>query len=295
MGSLSALIKRNIKCYLRVKSNIVYSLLTIIITLGLYILFMSRSYTDSMKQVLEPFGAVNYQWLSDSLMLSGLIPILSITVSLVVFSIIVEDRQNKISMDFMVAPINRNIWMLSYLFSSIIICTVASLGLIIFSDIYLLIISGYGLSFFQIIKILGITLLGLFFGNMFMLFLISFAKNTNVVGGIGTIVGTMQGFVSGCYMPLGMFPEAVRYILYSLPFAQMSSLIRGVYIEKAPEVMGLSQEGTYALNEIIKFYGVELNFENWNMPSWLMIVCVLAFTSIFTLVAGYRFIKMKIK
>ncbi|HEY8390948.1 MAG TPA: ABC transporter permease [Clostridia bacterium] len=295
MRSLKALVIRNLKCYIRYKSNIIYSLLSIIITVGLYILFMSKTYTDSMKQILEPFGATNYQWMSDSIMLSGLIPILSISVSLVALAIIVEDKQNKIAMDFMVAPINRNIWMLSYLISSLIICSVASLALIVFSDLYLFFISGYALTFLQLIKILGITLLGVFFGNMFMVFLISFAKTTNVVGGMGTIVGTLQGFISGCYMPLGVFPKTMRYILYSLPFAQMSSLIRDVYLENATKVMGLSAEGSFALNEISKFYGIELHFGNWNMPLWLMIISVLSFTIIFAIIAGFRFLKFKNK
>ncbi len=295
MGSLKALIKRNIKCYLRVKSNIFYSLLSVIIIVGLYLLFMSKSYTDSMESVLKQFGAVNYQWLSDSIMLSGLIPVLSITVSLVVMGIIVEDKQNKISMDFMVAPISRNIWMLSYLFASLIICSVASLGFIIFSDVYLFIVSGYALSFLQLIKVLGITLLGLLFANIFMLFLISFAKNTSVVGAMGTIIGTLQGFISGCYMPLGMFPEGLRYVLYSLPFAQMSSLIRGVYVENASQVMNLSNEGILAYKEISQFYGIELIYESWSMPSWLMIVSVAAFTLVFASIAAYRFIEMKNK
>jgi multidrug/hemolysin transport system permease protein len=295
MNALGVLVKRNIKCYLRERSNIFYSLLTIIIVLGLYILFMSKLYTDDIKKVLEPMGATNYQWLSDSVMLSGLIPILSISISLVVLGVIVTDKENKITMDFMVAPIDRSIWMLSYFISSIIICAIASFGLVLLSDLYLFIVSGYALSFFQIIKILGIVILGVLFGNIFMVFIISLVKTSNGVGGIGTIVGTLQGFISGCYMPFGVMPQWLNYALYALPFAQMSSLIRSVYLERAQTVMNLNSQSMVFLEGWKDFYGVNLKFETWTMPYWLMVVMILSFTIVLGVISAYRYIKMKEK
>ena len=295
MKSLNVLVKRNIKCYLREKSNILYSLLTIIITIGLYILFMSKLYTEDTQRDLEPLGVTNFQWLSDSVMLSGLIPILSITVSLVVLGIIITDQETKITMDFMVAPINRSVWMLSYIISSIIICAVASFGMVILSDIYLFIISGYALSFLQLLKIFGIIILSLIFGNMFMLFIISFVKTSNALGGVGAIVGTLQGFISGCYMPFGLFPKGVYYTLYSLPFAQMSSLIRSVYLENVQTVMKLNAESLPYMEAWKNLFGVNLIYENWTMPVWLMIVNILVFTLIFGFISAYRFTKMKNK
>ncbi|HEY8443715.1 MAG TPA: ABC transporter permease [Clostridia bacterium] len=295
LRGLNVLIKRNIKCYLREKSNIFYSLLTVIIVVGLYILFMSKLYTDDIIKNLEPLGATNFQWLADSIMLSGLIPILSISVSLVVLGIIVTDKEDKIIMDFMVAPIDRSVWMLSYFISSLIICAVASFGMVFLTDLYLFIISGYALSFMQLIKILGITLLSLIFGNIFMIFLISFVKTSNGVGGIGTIIGTLQGFVSGCYMPFGVMPQWINYALYSLPFAQMSSLIREVYLENAQTVMNLNSQSMMFLEGWKEFYGVTMKFNDWTMPYWLMVVNILAFTIIFGVISAYRFIKMKNK
>lgn len=295
MKSLGILVKRNIKCYLREKSNIFYSLLTIIIIVGLYILFMSKIYTDDIKRNLEPLGATNFQWLSDSVMLSGLIPILSISVSLVVLSIIVTDKESKITMDFMVAPIDRSIWMLSYFVSSIIICAVASFGMVLLSDLYLFIVSGYTLSFLQLIKIFGIVILGVVFGNIFMLFIISFVKTSNGVGGVGTITGALQGFISGCYMPFGVMPQWLNYTLYALPFAQMSSLIRSVYLEKAETVMNLNSQSVMFLEGWKDFYGVNLKYGDWTMPYWIMVIIILSFTIFLGVISAYRFIKMKDK
>ncbi|HEY8423167.1 MAG TPA: ABC transporter permease [Clostridia bacterium] len=295
MKGLSVLIKRNIKCYLRDKSNIFYSLLTIIIIIGLYILFMSKLYTEDIRHNLEPLGAANFRWLADSVMLSGLIPILSISVSLIVLSIIVTDKEDKINMDFMVAPIKRSVWMLSYFLSSLIICAIASFGLIILSDIYLFIISGYALSFVQLLKIFGVTILGLLFGNIFMLFIISFIKTSNGVGGVGTIIGALQGFISGCYMPFGVLPKGLYYVLYCLPFAQMSSLIRTAYLENAQTVMNLNEVGVMYLEGWKDFYGVNLIFEDWTMPYWLMVLNILGITIILELILAYRFSKMKNK
>lgn len=295
MGSLKAMVSRNIKCYLRTRSNIVYSLMSVIIIVGLYVLFLSRTYTDQMKTELAQFSATNIQWLSDSIMLSGLIPIISITVSLVVLGIMVEDKEKKIALDFMVAPINRNLWTLSYLITSFLICAVASFGLILFSGIYLYAISGYAWTFLQILSILGVTLLGLFFGNVFMLFVISFAKTANAVGGIGTIVGTMLGFVSGCYMPLGVFPDPAVNFLNSLPFAQNTSLIRKVFLERAPEIMNIKSEGVAYLNEMLKFYGTDISFGSWQVPTALIVVSILLYTTVLAVIAGVRYFKLQNK
>lgn len=219
MKSLNVLVKRNIKCYLREKSNILYSLLTIIITIGLYILFMSKLYTEDTQRDLEPLGVTNFQWLSDSVMLSGLIPILSITVSLVVLGIIITDKESKITMDFMVAPINRSVWMLSYIISSIIICAVASFGMVILSDIYLFIISGYALSFLQLLKIFGIIILSLIFGNMFMLFIISFVKTSNALGGSEPLWAHCKVLYQDAICLLAYFPK--EFITHYIAFLSL--------------------------------------------------------------------------
>ena len=48
--------KRNIKVYLKDKTAIIFSMMTQIIILGLYLLFLKQNYVDSMTSMLDGFN-----------------------------------------------------------------------------------------------------------------------------------------------------------------------------------------------------------------------------------------------
>ena len=54
--SYKGMTKRNIKVYLKDKTAIIFSMMTQIIILGLYLLFLKQNYIDSMTSMLDGFN-----------------------------------------------------------------------------------------------------------------------------------------------------------------------------------------------------------------------------------------------
>ena len=290
MNSLTMLIKRNIKFYYRYKSNIVYSFLSVMIIIGLNILFLSKMTTDGFAASFPGIDRAKLSFLTDSIMFAALIPISSLSVSLVALSVMVNDVEKKINLDFMTAPIKRSVIMLSYLLSSLIICLVVALIFIAFSGVYLFIESGVFFSPLQIFYMLAATLLSVLFSNIIILYIMSFLKTENGVGGLGTLIGTLIGFISGAYMPIGVMPEAIRYVINVLPFLQTTALIKQAYLPNVAKVLG-----DVDLTEVYKLYGSDIYFKNFIMPPYLLIISIIAYTVLFGILALIRFRKLQNK
>ena len=63
--------KRNIKVYLKDKTAIIFSMMTQIIILGLYLLFLKQNYVDSMTSMLDGFNIKTEDNLINALVNSG--------------------------------------------------------------------------------------------------------------------------------------------------------------------------------------------------------------------------------
>ncbi|MEG0229316.1 MAG: ABC transporter permease, partial [Oscillospiraceae bacterium] len=212
MNKLTSLTKRNIKLYFSSKSNIFFSMLALIILVGLHFIVFRKMNADNFISMGLPVSKNWALWFSDCLMLSTLIPIGAITISLTSLGQIVTDKEKNIINDFYVSPVSKNTLLISYLLSSLVIGAIMLLGLIIFFEIYFVIIYGISFTIIQLLSILGVSVLSLLLGNSFVLLIVSFVKREQAMGAIGTILGTMLGFFCGAYVPVGMLGENITKI-----------------------------------------------------------------------------------
>ena len=96
--------KRNIKVYLKDKTAIIFSMMTQIIILGLYLLFLKQNYVDSMTSMLDGFNIKTEDNLINALvnswLVSGVIGTSVVTVAMNSLSVMISDKQNKIDYDY---------------------------------------------------------------------------------------------------------------------------------------------------------------------------------------------------
>jgi multidrug/hemolysin transport system permease protein len=93
---------------------------------------------------------------------------------------------------------------------------------------------GYGgqmLSMASILKVLGVMLLSVLSSTAMVLFLVSFFKSSNAFATASSLLGTMIGFLTGVYIPMGQLPEAVQSIVKFFPVSHASSLFRQVMMD----------------------------------------------------------------
>jgi multidrug/hemolysin transport system permease protein len=60
------------------------------------------------------------------------------------------------------------------------------------------------------------------------LFLVSFFQSNNAFATASTIIGTMIGFLTGIYLPIGQLPSAVQWVIRVFPPSHSAVLLRQV-------------------------------------------------------------------
>lgn len=290
MSKQSSLTRRNIKLFFANKSNLFFSMLAILILAGLHFLVFRNMNADAL---VFPGASIDEKWklwFSDCLMLSSLIPIGAVTVSLTSLGQIVTDQEKNIINDFYVAPLSRSTLLASYLLSSLAIGALILAGFIAFFEIYLLIVYGISFTLLQFLAVICITVLSLLLGNSFVMLLVSFVKREQAMGAIGTILGTMLGFLCGAYVPIGVLGESVAKIFTFLPFLPVTALARQSFFMNI-ESTGLTED--VIGGELAKMYGYELFLGDEKLSVSALVWIVLAFILLFSLLLLLRFHKMR--
>ena len=296
MNNLTSLVNRDMKIFYRTKGNIFFSSLAVIILLVLHFVIFRNMYTDNWEMILSAFPGLtiereNLMWLVDNLMFSAILPIGAVSISITTLGLMVEDKEKNVLNDFLVSPIKRNDLLSSYLTSSFIIGFFMLLCFLVFFGVFFLIVYGITFSLVQLGFILLAVIGALIFANVFILLILTFIKKQSSLGAFGTILGTLSGFVSGAYIPVGMFGDTVGTILSALPFLQLTVLTRQAFLYNLETVTPLTHE--MISGEIARTFGLELWLGDTLVPLWGVAALTGGITLALLLCLVVRFAKMK--
>lgn len=295
MIHLKSLIKRDIKIFYRTKGNIIFASLSVMILVVLHFLIFRNMFTDSWAEIIAQFPITvereQLAWIVDNLMFSAVVPMGAVTISLVALGLMVADKEKNVLSDFLVSPIGRKTLLASYLISSFIVGLVILLLFIAFFEVYFLAVYGMGFTLIQFGLILLATIGSLIFANVFMLLLVTFVKSQQSLGALGTILGTLLGFLSGAYIPVGQFGETIGNIFSALPFLQMTVLTRQAFLYELANKTPLTYE--MLSGGLARSFGIELWIGDRLMPIWAVILILGLVTAVLLAALVIRFSKMK--
>ncbi len=218
------LVKRNLKLFFRDKTSVFFSLLAVFIIIGLYVLFLGNMMVQSFKELLGD----NARFTIDSWIMAGILSVTSITTTMGAFGTMVEDKTKKISKDFSSAPLKRSQLAAGYIISSFIIGVIMSIAALILAEIYILAGGGKLLGLIPLLKLFGIMLLTVFTSSAMIFFIVSFFKSINAFATASTIIGTLIGFLTGIYIPIGSLPSAVQTAIKIFPISHAGALFRQI-------------------------------------------------------------------
>jgi multidrug/hemolysin transport system permease protein len=291
MRPVLQLTKRNIKLFLRNKAEVFFSFLSVFIILGLYVLFLGDVQIQNLKSMVGGnFPEVEilvYAW-----MMSGLVAVSSVTLSLGALGRMVQDRERKVFNDFMVAPIHRWQLILGYLFSTLIISFSISFVLFIVSQVVLVIKGAEWMPLISSLQVLGIIVLLTLSSGLLLLFAISFVHNETVFSLVSTIVGTLIGFVTGAYMPMGVMPRIVQDVCNLIPVSQGASLLRHLYMNPIIEKLFAGAPLETVTNYRV-LQGIDLTLNKVTLSDPMMLTYLVASIGVFLIFSVLRFNAMK--
>lgn len=253
MEAIWSLMSRHNKVFMRNRMLVFFSLLSVIIVIGLYAVFLQQTQLDAIKQVVPVTGAITV--MVNEWMVAGLLSMIAVTTTLATFGIYVRDLETKVTADFLTTAVSRTKIQLSYVLSALIIGFMMSVIAFILCEIFLVVSGANVLGFVQTLKIIGVLLLSVLLSSTINLLIVLFVKTQNTFSTINTIIGTMIGFLCGVYVPIGALPSYVQSIIHVFPVSHTTVLLRQLFMDDSIDtVFANSQQATdYMLQSGVQY------------------------------------------
>lgn len=119
-----------------------------------------------------------------------------------------------------------------YLLAAVIIGVIMSIVALILSEIYLVAKGGQLLSPLKMLQVLGLIVLGTVTNVSIVFFVVSFFQSANAFATASTIIGTLIGFITGIYLPIGQLPDWVQTVIKCFPVSHAGAMFRQVMMEE---------------------------------------------------------------
>ena len=250
MRGFLGLAKRNLLLFFKDKQSIIFSLLTSMIVLALYLLFLKDTFVNSMDSAINQFPGLSSlidkndkDMFANLILLTGILGSAMITVPYNCLITLVKDRENKVDYDILATPLKRGQIIFSYFISAalssvILTSIILAIGLGVIGmqgDIYL----GIG----EILKAFGVVALGSISATSIFMIVVLFFKSVSASGAFFGMLSAASGFIIGAYIPISQFSESVQTVCNIFPASQITIVLRNILINGLLEHMNTSLAG----------------------------------------------------
>ncbi len=272
MTNFTELVKRNIRVYIRDKGAVFFSLLSMLIVLGLMLFFLGDMNISSLTDLLGEFPDRNADTDKQNAELfvmlwtcGGILSINAATVTLAVYSSMISDRKKGVLNSIYTAPVSRLTISAAYVTSawicSVIICTLT----LAISEIYCIIQGGAVFTLVSHLKLMGMIMANSFTYASLMYLAAVLVKTEGAWSGMGTVIGTLVGFIGGIYLPIGSLAEEIGTGLKFFPVIYGAKMFRSVMTKDICNEMftdvpeAFRTEYLDAMGVNIDFFGAEIS------------------------------------
>ena len=265
---------RNLKVFFKDKSSVFFSLLAVFIIIGLYVLFLGDVLSGNLSDLP---GA---RFMMDSWIMAGMLAVTTVTTTMGAFGIMVQDKERKLIKDFAASPVKKSSIVGGYIMGALVIGIIMSLITLVLAELYIISGGGKLMDVPTLLKVLGLIILGTLCNTSMVLFMVSFFKSNNAFATASTILGTLIGFLTGIYIPIGSLPEGVQWVVKCFPVSHGAVLFRQVMME-APMAESFSGAPVSAINEFKETMGVIFKFGDTTISPLTSIIILLATAVVF--------------
>ena len=283
------LVKRNILIYLRDKGAVFFSFLSMFVIICLMIFFLGdvniSELTDSLALLSDRNAAQDKK---NALLLilfwatGGIIPVNAVMVTLSSYSSMVKDRNSRRADALYVLPIKRGTIASAYITSACLLSVFMCIMTFLFAELFCFIKGAALLSMIAHIKIFLMIFVNSFSYSAIMYLLALLVKSEGAWSGLGTVTGTLVGFLGGIYMPIGQLSQTLQNIMKCTPVIYSSVMFRQILCKDITDKIFNNVQ-----NDIAEIYketmGITLNLFGKNISPVLctLILIVLGVLSLF--------------
>ena len=286
------LTKRNVKRFFLEKSTVFFSLLSMLIVLGLMLVLLGDMHVDTITSILAAFPGRDaaadkenavlmvLQWIT-----AGIVGINAVTVTLSVYAAMISDRVSGKMDSIYTAPVSRYTISSSYVVSawicSVLICTLT----LVIAEAYCVFKGCEPYTVKQHFELMGMICINSFAYSAIMYFFAVLVKSVGAWSSIGTIIGTLVGFIGGIYIPIGSFSKTVASAIKLFPVIYGTKLFRTVTTVDAEKVLfeGIPED---VVNDYRLSVGTDLTFSGNDVSNTACILILIGCGILFTVLSA---------
>ena len=227
---------------------------------------------------------IMFNWL-----IAGILAINSISTTLTVFGTKVKDDEKDISKDLHSTPTSKAKVAGGYIGAAFIISMLISVFTLVIAQVILFFQFGEIISFITLLKVLGITLATVFSNSAMMYLVILYIETSGAYSMASSLIGSFSGFLAGVYIPIGVLPDAVAYVIKLFPASHAASLLRRVLMESEFQKMG--DVPSEVIAEVKETLGVVFTLGDGHITATQSLIYVLLTGVIFYMLAVWKLSK----
>ena len=250
MRGILGFIKRNLLLFFKDWQSILFSLLTSIIVLILYLLFLKGTFVSAIQSAMEQYPGLasmvpqkDIDMFANLFLLSGILGSAMISVPFSCITVVVKDRANKVDYDILSTPLKRGQIIFAYFVSAVltsillnsIILAVGLIGIRMQGNMYL--------NISQVVKAFSVVALGSISASAVFMIVVLFFKSISACEAFFGILSAASGFVIGAYIPISQFSNEVQTVCNLFPASQITIMLRNILLNGLLEHINTSLQG----------------------------------------------------
>ena len=250
MRGILGFIKRNVLLFFKDWQSILFSLLTSIIVLVLYLLFLKGTFVSAIQRAMEQYPGLasmvpqkDIAMFANLFLLSGILGSAMISVPFSCITVVVKDRANKVDYDILSTPLKRGQIIFAYFVSAVltsillnsIILAVGLIGIRMQGNMYL--------NISQVVKAFSVVALGSISASAIFMIVVLFFKTVRACEAFFGILSAASGFVIGAYIPISQFSNEVQTVCNLFPASQITIMLRNILLNRLLDHINTSLQG----------------------------------------------------
>ena len=250
MRGILGLIKRNLLLFFKDWQSILFSLLTSIIVLVLYLLFLKGTFVSAMQSAMEQYPGLasmlpqkDIDMFANLFLLSGILGSAMISVPFSCITVLVKDRANKVDYDILATPMKRGQIIFAYFVSAVLTSTLLTDIILAVGLIGIRMQGNMYLNISQVVKAFSIVALGSISASAIFMIVVLFFKTVSACEAFFGILSAASGFVIGAYIPISQFSNEVQTVCNLFPASQITIMLRNILLNGLLEHINTSLAG----------------------------------------------------
>ena len=251
MRGILGLIKRNLLLFFKDWQSILFSLLTSIIVLVLYLLFLKGTFVSAMQSAMEHYPGLasmvsetDIDMFANLLLLTGILGSAMISVPFSCITTLVRDRASKVDYDILATLMKRGQIIFAYFVSAVLSSTLLTGFILAIGLVGISLQGDIHLNGIQLVKSFAVVALGSISASAIFMIVVLFFKTVSACEAFFGILSAASGFVIGAYIPISQFSSGVQTVCNLFPASQITIMLRNILLNGLLENINKSLAGT---------------------------------------------------